>query len=334
MNKIAIQRKFLFAGIIAILVSLPFILPSLYWVSVSINIGITVLLVTSLRFISLVGYYSLGHIAFMLIGAYTSALLVMKAGISFWIAFIIAGLSSAIIALSVAYPFLKVKGVYFAILTLLTAETFRLVAWNWKSLTGGEYGLINIPPPGSIPMPGIAAINFSSFTAYYYLMLILVGVSIFVLHWIEKSRAGFIWKAIREADSLARCVGINTMKYKIMNFVVGSFFAGIAGALYAHFENQISVDYTSNFGIFTSIYLIVYLVVGGPAKLYGPILGTAILMIASEFARPLKENQTIIVGLLTIFIVLYVPEGIIGIPERVKLAAKGFGKKKLLNAQK
>jgi branched-chain amino acid transport system permease protein len=143
MSKIAIQRKLVFAGIIAILVFLPFILPSLYWVSVSINIGITVLLVTSLRLISLVGHYSLGHIAFMLIGAYTSALLVMKAGISFWVAFILAGFSSAIIALAVAYPFLKVKGVYFAILTLLTAETFRLFAWNWKSLTGGEYGLVN-----------------------------------------------------------------------------------------------------------------------------------------------------------------------------------------------
>lgn len=322
MNSKAIQKKAVLLGIIVILAFLPFILPSLYWVSVAINIGITVLLVTSLRFISLVGYFSLGHIAFMLIGAYTSALLVMKGGVPFGAAFLMAGLFSAIVALSVAYPFLKVKGIYFAILTLLTAETFRLVAWNWKSLTGGEYGLINIPSPGPIHMPGFAPLEFSSFTNYYYLMLVLVALSIFVLHWIEKSRAGFIWKAIREADTLARCVGINTMKYKIMSFVVGSFFAGVAGALYAHFEHQLSVDYSSNFGVLTSIYLIVYLVVGGPAKLYGPILGTAILMIASEFARPLKENQTILLGLLTIFIVIYVPEGIIGIPERIRLAAK------------
>jgi len=309
-------------GIVAItafLISLPFVLRSPYWVSILIILGIYTLLVASLRTITLIGVFSLGHVGFMLIGAYSSALLVMRTGLSFWAAFIIAGLVSAAVALLLSYPFLRVKGIYFAILTLLTAETFRLVAWNWKSLTGGNYGLINIPAPNPLTIPGLGIMQFESFNSYYYLTLTVVVLSLFLLYRLEHSKAGFIWRAIREADILTRCVGINIMKFKIINFVVACFFAGVAGALFAHFQRSLSVDYSSTFGTMMSIYLIVYLVVGGPERFAGPILGATVLIIASEFARPLQENQPILLGVITILIVLYMAQGIVGLPNRFQL---------------
>lgn len=139
------------AGLMAVVLAvllMPVILShNEYFVSVLILITINILMVSSLRMISLLREISLGHVGFSLLGAYGSALLVMKGGIPFWPALGMAGLLSAAIALILGYPFLRVKGIYFSILTLLTAETFRLVAFYWQSLTGGSLGLVGIPSP-------------------------------------------------------------------------------------------------------------------------------------------------------------------------------------------
>ena len=141
---IKIIGTIVFAGI---LLSMPTFLDNVYWVSVLIVVGINVLLVSSLRILGLIDHISLGHVGFMLIGGYCSALLVMKVGIPFWAALVLAGLLPGVVALILGYPFLRLKGVYFAVLTLMTAEVFRSTAWAWTSLTGGNQGLIRIPPP-------------------------------------------------------------------------------------------------------------------------------------------------------------------------------------------
>jgi branched-chain amino acid transport system permease protein len=120
--------------------------------------------------------------------------------------------------------------------------------------------------------------------------------------------------SIRQNDSLAESVGINVMGYKLIAFVVGCFFAGIAGALFAHFMHLLTTDVTAMFGMLMSIYVVIYMVVGGQAKFAGPIIGAVILTLVPEFARPLKEYQPIIFGALVIFIIFFMREGLIGLP--------------------
>jgi branched-chain amino acid transport system permease protein len=303
----------------AVIIALPVALKSVYWTSILIILWMNILMVSSLRTIKLLGHISLGHVGFSLIGAYGSALMVMRLGLSFWIALFLSGLMSAGIALALAYPFLRVKGAYFALLTLLTAETFRLTAWYWPSLTGGFWGLLKIPSPNPITIPLIGTITFDNVNSYYYLTVVIVALSLFVLCLLERSRLGFKWRAIQDTEALAQSVGMNVMWYKALNFAIASFFAGIAGALFAHYQHALSPDFTARFGVLMSIYLLVYMVVGGDAKFAGPIVGTVVLTILSELSRELKEYQPILIGAIAILFVLLMPEGLIGLPNRVKL---------------
>jgi len=307
------------AALVIILFLVPVLIKNVYWVSVLALVGINILLASSLRTIKLLDHISLGHVGFTLIGAYGSALLVMKVGLPFWAALVIAGLMAGVLALALGYPFLKVKGMYFAILTLLTAETLRLVAYHWKSLTGGTYGLTHIPPPNPLTIPGVGTISFDAVHSYYYIILVVVLLSLFIIYKLEHSHVSFKWQAIRDADNLAQSVGINVAWYKMVNFAIACFFAGIAGALFAHYQHNLSADFTSRFGVWTSLYLLVYIVVGGEHKFAGPIIGTLIITLVSEFARPLGEYQPMIIGALAIFVVLLLPGGIIGLPNRFKL---------------
>jgi len=322
-------------GIVALIVFLfcvPLLLKNVYWMFILCLACINVLLASSLRTISLTGEISLGTAGFMLIGAYSSALLAMEMGLSVWLTMLLGGLLAAVVALALGYPILRTKGVYFSVLTLLVAEVFRLTMWYMPNLSGGPAGLSNIPPPSAINIFGIAAITFDTKIAYYYLILVIVLLSLGILFRIERS-LGFTWMAIRQNDSLAESVGINVMGYKLLAFVIGCFFAGIAGALFAHFMHLLTTDTTAMFGILTSIYAVVYVVVGGQARFAGPIIGAVILTLVPEFSRPLKEYQPIIFGALIIFVIFFMRQGLIALPYYLPLwrrKAVGYLRKTLL----
>jgi branched-chain amino acid transport system permease protein len=293
-----------------------------YLVSIAILIAINILMVSSLRLISLLREISLGHVAFSLLGAYCSAILTLKAGFTFWPALVIAGLMGAAVAAILGYPFLRVRGIYFSILTLLTAETFRLVAYYWNKLTGGTLGLVAIPSPDPMSLPLVGTISFDSTDAYYYLAIAVIAVCIAALYLIERSHLGFTWKAMRNGEELSQSVGINTIGYKILSFVIASFFAGIAGSLFAHYQHNLSADFSSRFGVVTSIYLLVYLVVGGQRSFAGPFIGTIVLTVVSELARPMKEFQPMIIGAIAIFVMIFIPTGLTGLGERIRLGLR------------
>ena len=312
MNRSMLIKIFGFTGLAALFIAAPPIVSNIYWISVLILTQIYILMAASMRTILLIGHISLGHIGFMLLGAYGSALLVMKAGFPFCMALIVAGFLSGLLGLALGYPFLRVRGIYFAILTLLTSESFRLVAFNWRGMTGGAMGLMGIPSPDAISIPGLGVIDFSTTEGYYYLTLVVICLSLMVLYRLERSRLGFKWRAIREAEKLAQAVGVNVMWYKLACFAVACFFAGIAGALFAHFQRGLSADASSIFSVLTSIYLLVYIVVGGENKFAGPIIGAFVLSMTSEFARPLEEFQPMMIGGLAIVVVMLMPGGILG----------------------
>lgn len=304
---------------VVLAIVLPIALSSIYWTSVMINILIYVLMAVSLRTIYLVGEFSLGHVGFMCVGAYTSALLTMKGGLPFAITLPMGGLLAGVTAFLLGYPFMRVKGIYFVILTVVTSESFRQLALNWKSLTGGPDGLIGFPGAGVLTIPGIGQLDFGSPDGYYYLTLAIVCASLYILHRVEKSRLGFTWLAIRETDKMAGAVGINVLKYKVINFSIACFFAGIGGALLAHADQALSALEGASFGIMTTIYLLVYMVVGGKRKFEGPIVGAVVLSLVSEFTRPVEEYQPMIIGAIAIAIVMLLPDGFAAIPETLGL---------------
>ena len=302
---------------ILLAIAAPLLLASIYWTSVLTLIVINALMAASLRTIFSVGEFSLGHLGFMCLGAYTSALLTLKAGLPFGLTLPVAGLMSGLVAFFLGHPFMRVKGIYFAILTLVTSESIRLLAYYWKNLTGGYDGLIGFPGAGVLPISGLGEVDFDGFTEYYFLTLGVVCTSLFVLYRLEKSKLGFTWLAIRDADKLAGAVGVNVLRYKILAFSIASFFGGIGGGLFAHFDRALGPHPTATFGVMTTIYLLAYMVVGGKDKFPGPIVGAIVLSLVYEFARPVEEYQPMIIGAIAIAIVKLIPSGIVSIPEKI-----------------
>ncbi len=297
------------------LVFLPYFMSGPYHIHVAILTMMNIILSSSLRLISLSGQLSLAHGGMMTIGAYTSTLLVMKLGISSWYGLIIAGLFAAIIACLTGFPFMRLKGIYFSIVTVFLSEMVVLIAQQWESLTGGSGGIFNIPGPGPIVIPGITVIDFSSKIHFYYFALFLMIASLIVLYAIEKSRVGFALRGIKQTDSLAESVGINTVGFKVLAFSVGCFFAGITGAFHSQYISAISPD---SFGFFFTIYILIYMTVGGAGIFIGPILGAFVLTILPEITRTFKEFVPFFFAAVLIVVIFFIPDGIAGLVLRSK----------------
>lgn len=256
-----------------------------------------------------------------MVGAYSSALLSIHSGLSVWICILVGGSASALLALILGNAIMRTKGIYFSILTLLTAEILRLTMWYWPSLSGGPSGLRNIPSPDPINFFGIVTIPFISKINRYYMILVIVVLCLFILYRFERA-LGLRWMALKKSDILSESVGINVFRYRLYSLIIGSFFMGIAGALFAHYIHLLELGETGKFGILASIYIVIYLVVGGELNFFGPIIGAFLLTLLPEFARPLREYQPIIFGLLVIFIMFFMRQGIMGLPDQIKLRRK------------
>ena len=309
------KSLFGFLGLATALVALPHVLSGPYYLHVFILTMMYVILSASLRLINLSGQMSLAHGGMATIGAYTSALLVLKIGISFWLGLILSGCFAAGIACIVGYPFVRLKGIYFAIVTVFFGEMIVLLAEQWESLTGGSGGLFGIPRPNPLVIPGLLVIDFSSKIHYYYLALILTALSLVILYAVETSRIGLTLRGIQQTPSLAECVGINTTGYKVLAFALGSFFAGIVGAFNAHYILAIAPD---TFGFLFTIYILVYITVGGAQLFTGPIIGAIVLTLLPEAARGLKQFVPFIFAAFLIVVIFFVPDGIAGWLLRLK----------------
>jgi branched-chain amino acid transport system permease protein len=293
---------------------------AIYWTHNFILIAIMILATCSMRAIFRTGEMSLGTAGFMLLGGYGAALLTTKLGLSPWLTILLGGLFAAAVAAAVAYPFFRVKGIYFVICTLLLGFVFLYIAGWGKELTGGWQGMqfYDISPEISV---GSHTLTFGMKTniEYFYLAVIVVGLCLFVLYRMEHSRVGLVWKSIREADELAKSVGVNIMAQKIFIFVVACFFTGLAGGLYAFHVHALSPTSTpaNIFHFFTSVYCLMYMVVGGAESFYGPIIGTTLFMVLREVGRELDEYWPLIAGVVLILIVFFMPKGLVALGEYV-----------------
>lgn len=295
-----------------VLAGLPVLIGDPYWLHVYIMTCLNICLAVSLRVLWNVGLLSCGHAAFMGIGAYTSALLAKGIGLSPWLSIPVGGGAAVLISLALGYPALRLTGIYFVLVTFAFNEVFFLIATRWREFTGGPSGLLGIPRPTGIP---------SGKMAYAYFASLLLLITLTVLYRFEFSRVGRIWLAIRDTELRSKCVGIQTTYYKLFAFGVSSFFAGLAGAAYAHYIGFIS---PSDFTIWQSIYVQIYMIVGGVTTFAGPILGSVALTVLSEFIRAAGPLQSVVYGTLLAVVMLFLPGGLISLTKYFS----GFFKKR------
>jgi len=279
-----------------------------YNARIIINIGIYIIMALGLNLITgVTGQLSLGHAAFMSIGAYTSSLISMKLGLPFGVALLGGSLSAAFFGVLLGFPTLRLTGDYLAMATLGFAEIVRVILINLE-VTGGALGLSPIPHKTTMP-----------------LVLILVVLVVFAMTRIERSRFGRALLAIREDEIAAETMGINTFRYKIVAFALGSFCAGLGGSLYAHFITYINpVD----FGFNKSIEILNMVVLGGMGSIPGTILGSVVLTIAPEFLRFVEQYRMLFYGALLVIMMIFRPNGLLGGVNFTDLVLKTFGLKK------
>jgi branched-chain amino acid transport system permease protein len=298
---------------LAFLLAYPFIInQEKYPIHVAITVFFNISLATSMWLIWSLGFVSFAHAGFMGIGAYTSALFLIRLGLPLWVGMWAGALVGTLIALIVSIPLMRTRAVYFFMASWAVGEVIKRVFAYFKGFLGGWEGLFNVKPPHLGP------IDFGNRTAYYYLALILVVVVVAAVYRMNKSRTGWIFWSIHEAETLTSHVGINALMYKVAAFTLACFFASLTGALYAHYQQYIN---PRSFDIWVSEFALVHIIVGGLSTVAGPVMGATFLTIIDELLRPAAEWRVVIFGVILILTVLFLPGGLESIPKRLRARA-------------
>ncbi len=259
------------------------------------------------------GYVSIAAGGFMGVGAYCTALLSVKLGWSPWLCLAVAPLLTAALALVVGYPSLRVKGHYFAIVTLAYNMVIFIVLMNFTSLTGGEGGISRIPRPPVIETPW-GTIDFDSRTGYYYLVLGVTALATLAAVLLVRSRVGQAMVAIRQNEALAEAVGISSWRYKLFSFVTSAGFAGLGGGLYASYMKFIN---PAPFSVESSMNAVLAVILGGSGTLSGPIVGAVAVIFLPEYLRVADTYRLIAYGLGRVLATIFRPRGTVELVGRL-----------------
>jgi branched-chain amino acid transport system permease protein len=292
------------------LVLVPFIFEASYFVHVLIVIGIYAILAYGLDLVlGYCGQFSFSQGAFFGIGAYASALLTLKLGLSFWIALPAAALIASFFGLILGMPSLRLKGHYLAITTIAFQIIINLVLKQWYSLTEGTAGLTDIPRPNPISIPGLTVLHFDSEASFYYLILGLTLLTALFMARIIKSRIGRELVAVREDEVLARTIGIHTTKIKVIAFALSAMLAGVAGSFFAHYMGSL---HPASFTIWTSAEVVAMVIIGGRGMFAGPLIGTSLLVLLPEYLRVAEDYKLLLYGMAMVLIITFMPKGVAG----------------------
>jgi len=294
---------------ILLLITVPVFIISEYVLHIFVITFLSIIYTVSLRMVMQNGLLSFGHGAFVGIGAYSSALLMMKVGLPFLLSMLVAGIIAAVIGGLLLYPSLRVRGAYFVILSWAIGEVFVVVYKRGKGLFGGTSGLYGIPTPD------IFGLEFASKVPYFYLALIIMVITILVCYQIDRSQFGLLIKGISNSPDLAESVGVKLPKYKVLNFSLACFFAGLGGSLLAHYVRFLSPEM---FGIGLSDSIVVYMLVGGSGSILGAILGATILTVLPEILAFASYYKMLIYGIVLVVTMIFMPAGIVSLPGFLK----------------
>jgi branched-chain amino acid transport system permease protein len=255
---------------------------------------INIILAVSLHLIiGITGQFSIGHAGFLAVGAYASAIMTMKLQMPFSAALLIGGVTAAAAGLIIGIPSLRLKGDYLAIATLGFGEIVRII-------------LLNVDYVG-----GASGMTVTHLTTWPWVFACLLITIIVIANFINSTH-GRACISIREDEIAADSMGINTTYYKVAAFVIGSFFAGIAGGLYAH---HFYIIQPSNFGFLKSFDILIFVVLGGLGSMSGAVISAILLTIVSTFLQDYPETRMIIYSLVLILVMIYRPKGLLGTRE-------------------
>jgi branched-chain amino acid transport system permease protein len=258
-----------------------------------------------------------GTAGFWAVGGYTSALLVTKLGLPFWLAMPAGGVASALFALFIFSIALRGGPLVFFGVSLVSAFIVMEVLGT-VSFFGGWEGLLDIPSPT------FGSYVFFTKTSYYYMVLVILLLNIAAFRALYTSRIGRAWTAIGSSARLAEVQGVNVYRYRLASSVIGCFFAGIIGSFYAHYQNLLI---PTTFSFHCSIYVQMYSLIGGLSYfIAGPIVGAVVMVFLPELLRAGQEFQPIIFGVLLILIIIFLPGGILSIKERSAWLSRLFGR--------
>ncbi len=293
---------------LAALLVLPAMFGTKYHVHLLVLAGIFVLMALGLDLVlGYLGELSLGHAAFFGIGAYTTALLTRTWDVPFPLDLVLAAAATGVFGVLIGYPSLRLTGPYFAIVTFGFAEILRLIALNWVSVTRGPMGLPDVPAPR------LLGYVFRSELPYYYLVLGLVALAIVVTRRLLASSVGQAFLAVRENEELARAVGVDTFRYKIVAFAIGMTFTGAAGSVYARYVHFVDPTALSFLYTYTVVAMVI---VGGQGSVSGTLIGALLFTLLPEYLRVAETYRFPVFGLLIILAVVFVPEGLHGLLAR------------------
>jgi len=256
------------------------------------------------------GQMSIGHAAFLGIGAYTAAIL-MKLGIPFGFVLPIAALNCFLVGLALGFPALRVQHHYLAFATLGFNVLVFLFLRNEEWLTGGTFGI------SGIQRPALAGLSLDGSAAFYYFTFASTVALALVLWWIVRSPWGRAFAALRDNPIRAESLGVNIMAYTLLAFAIGAAFAGIAGCYFAALVQFIE---PGPFHITTSLMMLLMVIVGGSGRFFGPMLGAAIVILLPEWLRFMKDWYLVVFGLSVVCLMVWLPGGLLSIPARIKSA--------------
>jgi len=254
------------------------------------------------------GQKSLGHAAFFGIGAYTVAIL-MKAGFSFWLGLPAAMAGCFVVGLAIGFPALRVQALYLAFATLGFNTAVWLVLRNEEWLTGGTFGINNIARPSFL------GLSLARPLAFYYFTLGVTALLAGCLWRLLASPWGKAFTALRDNPTRAESLGIDTRAYTLLSFAIGAVYAGVAGALFAPLVEFIE---PAPFGVNASIMMYLMVVVGGAGHFLAPLLGAAVGVLLPEWLRFAQGWYLFFFGLAVVALMLWLPDGLLGIPERLR----------------
>ena len=291
-----------------------------YWIRVFASIGVFAAAAIGLNVVvGLAGLLDLGYIAFFGVGAYVGALFAGAARttvhvkLPFLVVVVMGAVIAGLFGVIIGAPTLRLRGDYLAIVTLGFGEIFRILAFNFDWLTRGPNGISGVP---DLAIGGynfgatneVLGFSLPGFANYYFVELILLAVVILAFTRLNDSRIGRAWIAIREDETAAAAMGINTYRLKMLAFGIGAFMAGAAGTVNSHVTTQVSPD---SYGFLESILLLAAVVLGGMGTIGGALLGSAALFIVPEKLRSFQDKRLLLFGIALIVIIRFRPEGIV-----------------------
>jgi branched-chain amino acid transport system permease protein len=315
--------KFWLALFFVFLVLIPFVADA-YILYVANLIGFAIIGAVGLNILTgYTGQISLGHAAFVGVGAYTTAILMTRLNFSFWLALPCAGLVAALAGLVIGIPSLRVKGLYLCMATLAAQFIFEFIFIHWESMTQGIRGI-------NVPSPVLGNFSLDTEKRFYFLTLFMVVLAVGFARNLVRSRVGRAFVAIRDRDLAAEIIGISLFRYKLTAFAISSFYAGVSGALWVCFMRIVTPDH---FPFHLSIQYLAMVIVGGLGSVLGSIFGAIFMVVTPEFLNALSSAlskmipdagqlfipmKEVVFGALIVLFLIFEPLGLAEIWRRIK----------------